>query len=73
MGKGRYIIKVNDKEYHSYKEMCDDLDIDFKEFMRIKHEAPGISQFDLLSCFYDRVLIRMTDSSFRVRMENKKY
>ncbi len=73
MGKGRYIIKVNDKEYHSYKEMCADLDLDFKEFMRIKHEAPGISQFDLLSCFYDRVLIRMTDSSFRVRMENKKY
>lgn len=73
MGKGRYIIKINDKEYHSYKEMCADLDIDFKAFMRIKHERPGISQFDLLSCFYDRVLIRMTDGSFRVRMENKKY
>ena len=73
MSKNKYIIKVNDKEYHSYKEMCADLDLDFKEFMRIKHEAPGISQFDLLSCFYDRVLIRMTDSSFRVRMENKKY
>ncbi len=72
MEKGRYIIKVNDKAYHSYKEMCADLDIDFKEFMRIKHETPGISQLDLLSNFYDRVIIRWTDSSFHVCIGNKK-
>ena len=72
MEKGRYIIKVNDKAYHSYKEMCADLDIDFKEFMRIKHESPGISQLDLLCHFYDRVIIRTTDSSLRVCIGNKK-
>lgn len=72
MEKNRYIIKVNDKGYHSYSEMCADLDIDFKEFMKIKHENPDISQLDLLRNFYDRVLIRMTDSSFRVSIGNKK-
>ena len=52
--------------------MCVDLNIDFKEFMRIKHETPDISQFDLLSNFFDSVMVRMTDSSFRVSMEKRK-
>ena len=67
----KYIIKVNDKEYHSYKEMCVDLDIDFEEFMKIKHANPGMSQLDLLSSFYEKALIRMTDSSFFVNKRNK--
>ena len=68
----KYIIKVNDKEYHSYKELCSDLDIDFKEFMKIKHNNPEISQFDLINHFYEKVLIRMTDSSFFVDKKYKK-
>lgn len=67
MSKNKYIIKVNDKEYHSYKEMCVDLDIDYKDFIKMKHENHGISEVDLLSHFFDEVLIRMTDSSYFVR------
>ena len=65
--KNKYIIKVNNIEYHSYQEMCVDLDIDFKEFMKLKHESPDISELDLLSHFFEEVLIRMTDSSYLVR------
>ncbi len=72
MRDSRYIIKVNDVEYHSYKEMCSGLDIEFKEFMRLKHETPGILQGDLLSHFFDGILMRMTDSSFFINMKNKK-
>lgn len=63
---------VNDKEYHSYKEMCVDLDIDLKEFLKLKHKNPDMSEMDLLSFFYDGVLIRMTDSSFLVNRKNKR-
>ena len=72
MREGRYIIKVNDVEYHSYKEMCAGLDIEFKDFMRIKHENPDISQSELLSHFFDRIMLRMTDSCFFVNMKYKK-
>ena len=72
MMNNKYIIKVNDKEYHSYKEMCAALDIDFKEFLKIKHENPDITEMDLLSHFYDGILLRMTDSSYFVNMQNKR-
>lgn len=65
--KNKYNIKVNNIEYHSYQEMCIDLDIDFKEFMKLKHESSDISELDLLSHFFEEVLIRMTDSSYFVR------
>ena len=29
----KYIIKVNGIEYHSYQELCNDLEIDFKEII----------------------------------------
>ena len=68
----KYIIKVNSKEYHSYKELCDDLDIDYGEFMRVKLANPKLSQMDLLSHFFERVLIKMTDSSYLVSKDSKK-
>ncbi len=55
----KYIIKVNDKEYHSYKELCTDLDIDHGTFMKLKHDNPEFSQRDLLNHFYENVLVRM--------------
>ena len=68
----KYIIKVNDVEYHSYKELCTDLDIDFGEFMRFKHDNPEVSQGDLLSHFYEEVWVRMTDSSLWVNKKHMK-
>lgn len=68
----KYIIKVNDIEYHSYKELCTDLDIDYGVFMRVKHDNPEIDQYDLLNHFYEHVLVRMTDSSFLVNERSKK-
>ena len=68
----KYIIKVNNKEYHSYKDLCTDLDIDHGVFMSVKHDNPEISQWDLLNYFYEHVLIRMTDSSFFVNERFKK-
>ena len=43
-----------------------DLEIDFKEFTKVKHENPQMSQFELLNYFFDEVIIKMQDSSFRV-------
>ncbi len=68
----KYIIKVNDKEYHSYKELCADLDINYKTFMKTKHDDPGISQWNLLKHFYEHIIIRMTDSSYFVNEKFKK-
>ena len=68
----KYIIKVNDTEYHSYKELCTDLDIDYRVFMKVKHDNPEISQWELLNHFYENVLVRMTDSSFFVNERFKK-
>lgn len=62
----KYIIKVNETEYHSYQDLCNDIEIDFKEFMKVKHENPQMSQFELLNYFFDEVIIKMQDSSFRV-------
>ena len=70
--KDKYIIKVNGIEYHSYKELCTVLDIDFKEFMKVKHKNPDISQLELLNRFYDKVLLRMDDSSFYINPKNRK-
>lgn len=69
----KYIIKVNDIEYHSYLDLCIALNIDWKEFMKVKHENPDISQYDLLSHFYKKILIRMTDSSFFVQKQNGRF
>ena len=52
------------QNYHSYKELCTDLDIDHGTFMKLKHDNPEFSQRDLLNHFYENVLVRMTDSSF---------
>lgn len=68
----KYIIKVNDKEYYSYKELCTDLDIDHGAFMKLKHDNPDLSQGDLLNYFYENVLVRMTDSSFFVNDRFRK-
>ena len=68
----KYIIKVNDIEYHSYKELCTDLDIDYAVFMKVKHDNPEISQLDLLNHFYEHVLVKMIDSSFLVNERFKK-
>ncbi len=68
----KYIIKVNDIEYHSYKELCTDLDIDYAVFMKVKHDNPEISQLDLLKHFYEHVLVKMIDSSFLVNERFKK-
>ena len=62
----KYIIKVNGIEYHSYQELCNDLEIDFKEFMKVKHDKPNISQYELLTHFKNNVIIKMQDSSFMV-------
>lgn len=70
--KDKYIMKLNGIDYHSYKELCIDLDIDFKEFMKVKHNNPDISQLELLNRFYDKVLLRMDDSSFYVNPKNRK-
>lgn len=62
----KYIIKVNGIEYHSYQELCNDLEIDFKEFMKVKYDKPDISQYELLTHFKNNVIIKMQDSSFMV-------
>ena len=68
----KQMLESFDNEYHSYKELCDDLDIDYGEFMRVKLANPKLSQMDLLSHFFERVLIKMTDSSYLVSKDSKK-
>lgn len=68
---GKYIIKVNGIEYHSYTDFCKDFNIDYKEFMKYKHENP--SQLDLMEHFFSRVMIKMTDSSIWVSGLHNKY
>ena len=67
----KYIIKVNGVEYHSYKEMCTDLDMDFKIFMKLKFGNPEMSSMDLLRHFYESVLIKMSDGSYIVNNKIK--
>ncbi len=69
----KFIIKVNDIEYHSYSDFCKAFNINYKEFMNYKHENPNISQLDLLGHFFDKVLVRMDDSSFFVRGLHCRY
>ncbi len=40
--------------------------------MRVKLANPKLSQMDLLSHFFERVLIKMTDSSYLVSKDSKK-
>ncbi len=70
---GKYIIKVNDIEYHSYQDLCNSMNIDWKEFIKIKHDNPDISQLDLLKIFFGNVTVKMTDSSFYVSKLDMKY
>ena len=43
----KYIIKVNGKEYHSYKELYDDFDIYFGEW--VKHNEKDLYWDETLS------------------------
>lgn len=67
----KYIIKVNDIEYHSYSDFCKAFNIDYKEFMKYKHESS--SQLDLMEHFFSKVIVRMTDSSYRVSGLHDEY
>ena len=66
------IIKVNDKEYSTYKELCSDLEINYGTLMKIRAKNPSISQYDLLRHFYKHVLFRLTDQSYLVSKDSKK-
>ena len=68
----KYIIKVNGVEYHSYKEMCANMGIDYKVFMKIKCENPELSEMNLLACFYEKVFICMSDGSYAVNNKLEK-
>ena len=67
------IICVNGKAYHSYKNLCTDLDIDYKRFMKLKCENHDFSEMELLSCFYDDVFMKMSDDSYLINPNKKKF
>ncbi len=66
------IIKVNGKDYQTYKVLCFDLDIDYGAFMEMRRNIPRISQYDLLRHFYEHVVFNLTDNSYRVNKESKE-
>ena len=68
----KYLIKVNNKMYHSYKELCDDLDIDYKEFMKLKLNNPDIWEMELLAHFFSEVYMSVDDGHYSVDINSRK-